>query len=94
MTFDEFKASLGKDEPPHGLSSEQRALWEDRKGNWEQAHVLVQDEASTEAAWVHAYLHRREGDLSNAAFWYRRCGKPVCSDALEKEWERIARALL
>lgn len=94
MTFSEFKASLKKSIPPDGLSPEQRALWEDGKGNWEEAHNLVQDESSTEAAWVHAYLHRREGDLSNASYWYRRCGKPVCTDTLAKEWERIARALL
>lgn len=94
MTYDEFKASLDDSEAPSGLSPEQQALWEDGKGNWERAHELVQDEGSTEAAWIHAYLHRREGDLSNAAYWYSRCGRPVCDDALAKEWERIVKALL
>lgn len=94
MTYEEFRASIAKSDPPAGLTRIQRALWEDAKGNWSRAHELVQDDASTEAEWVHAYLHRKEGDLGNASYWYNRCGRPVCTDALEKEWERIVRAVL
>jgi len=94
MTYEEFRASISQSDPPKGLTKVQQALWEDGRGNWERAHELVQDDASTEAEWVHAYLHRKEGDLSNASYWYRRCGRPVCTDALEKEWERIVRAVL
>ncbi len=94
MTFDDFRASLTDDEPPAELDSHQRALWEDGRGNWARAHELVQDEGTTEAAWIHAYLHRKEGDPANAAYWYRRCGRTVCEDSLEEEWERIVRALI
>lgn len=94
MTFDEFRASITDEEAPSGLDLMQQALWEDARGNWERAHELVQNEGSTEAQWIHAYLHRKEGDLTNAAYWYRRCGKPVADDDLENEWERITRALL
>lgn len=94
MTFEDFSSSLSEATPPDGLNPVQQALWEDAKGNWERAHQLVQDERTTEAAWVHAYLHRKEGDLANASYWYGRCGRPVCSDALDKEWERIVRAVL
>ena len=94
MTFDEFRASIADDEPPADLNGYQRALWEDARGNWAAAHELVQDETTTEAAWIHAYLHRKEGDLANAGYWYRRCEMPVCEDPLEVEWERIVRAIL
>lgn len=94
MTFDEFKSTLHDESPPPGLSPLQRALWEDGRGNWEGAHALVQDEGSAEAAWIHAYLHRKEGDLANADYWYRRCNRSVCEDRLEEEWEHITRALL
>lgn len=94
MTFEDFKSTLSNDAPPPGLDPTLQALWEDGRGNWEGAHALVQDEGTTEAAWVHAYLHRKEGDLANAGYWYRRCGKPVCESSLDQEWERIARTLL
>lgn len=94
MTYDEFKASLANDVAPVELSPYLRALWEDARGNWAQAHELVQAEMDTEAAWIHAYLHRKEGDLANADYWYHRCEMPVCDQSLELEWERIARALL
>ncbi len=65
------------------------------KGNWEEAHRLVQrDESDPDSAWVHAYLHRKEGDLSNSTFWYRRAGQPVASEPLGEEWRRIIGALL
>ena len=65
-----------------------------RKGDWNRAHVLVQDDPGRDAAWVHAHLHRIEGDLGNAAYWYRQARQPVANDALDVEWERIASTLL
>ena len=93
MTYEEFRASLSNESAPPDADAALKALWEDGRGNWEAAHQLVQDEGSTEAAWVHAYLHRKEGDPANAAYWYRRCSKPVCEVPLEHEWENIVRAL-
>jgi hypothetical protein len=62
-------------------------------GDWDSAHTLVQDESSKEAAWVHAHLHRVEGDLDNAGYWYRRAGKPVAPSPLPEEWRAIVKAL-
>ncbi|MGI3903820.1 MAG: hypothetical protein ACRYGP_18310 [Janthinobacterium lividum] len=82
-------------EPPVGLSAPVRALWWDRKGDWPRAHEAVAaDEDGRDAAWVHAYLHRREGDLGNARYWYGRAGRPVSSASLDAEWENIVAALL
>ena len=63
------------------------------KGDWDAAHKIVMNEDTTDAAWVHAYLHRVEGDLSNAGYWYRRAGKPEAKDSLDAEWQRIVDAL-
>jgi hypothetical protein len=93
MDLAAFKASLKDDNPPD-LSGPLRALWQDGRGNWDAAHDLLQNENSGAGAWVHAYLHRKEGDLPNAAYWYRRAGKPVASGALEAEWEAMAADLL
>jgi hypothetical protein len=90
----EFKASLSGASPAPGLGAPLAALWWAARGGWDQAHKIVQDEESADAAWVHAYLHRVEGDLGNAGYWYRRAAKPVASGALEAEWEQIANALL
>lgn len=92
MTFDEFRSSAPAE--PKDLGAPLLALWQDAAGNWEAAHRHVQDDTSAEGAWVHAYLHRKEGDDSNAGYWYARAGKPRFSGALEVEWEEIARALL
>ena len=89
----DFRESLSKSAPPEGLGSLLRALWHDAKGDWSRAHEIVQDEEGRDAAWVHAYLHRKEGDLSNAGYWYRRARKPACKTSLEDEWEAIAAAL-
>lgn len=70
------------------------ALWQDAAGNWDAAHEAAQDVDTPEGAWVHAYLHRREGDPGNAAYWYRRAGKPVATGTLEAEWYALATALL
>jgi hypothetical protein len=89
-----FKASLPGDAPAAELDAPLAALWWAAKGDWNGAHKIVQDEASAEAAWVHAYLHRVEGDLGNAGYWYRQAGKPAASGSLETEWEAIVSALL
>jgi hypothetical protein len=75
MTLEQFKASLTQETPPP-LSPPLLGLWYDARGDWHTAHQTVQNDASLESAWVHAYLHRKEGDLSNARYWYRRAGKP------------------
>ena len=69
------------------------ALQADAGGEWDRAHRLVQNDASAEAAWVHAYLHRKEGDLANAGYWYGRAGRPVATTGLSQEWQEIAAAL-
>jgi hypothetical protein len=94
MTVVEFKRSTTQLDPPAGLSILLHALWHDAKGNWDAAHTLAQDVDSKDGAWIHAYLHRKEGDLSNAAYWYRRAGRPVSARSLADEWEEIALALL
>lgn len=71
-----------------------QALWWERKGNWDRAHELCQEARSREGDWVHAYLHRVEGDEDNAAYWYARARQPVCRTGLDEEWQAIARALL
>ena len=94
MTLAELRATLGNPAPPDGLAPPVRALWLEASGDWDAAHRTVQAESDASAAWVHAYLHRREGDPSNAAYWYRRAGRPVCEEPLEREWEAIVGALL
>ena len=90
----DFRASLKDAAPEPTLLPPLKALWWAAKGDWDEAHRIVQDESTTDAAWVHAYLHRVEGDLSNAAYWYRQAGQPVAKDSPEAEWERIVSALL
>ena len=90
----EFHLSLSADAPPRGLTPATQALWWDRKGRWDQAHAVVAEDESREAAWVHAYLHRREGDAGNARYWYAQARQPVCSRSLDQEWSAIAAALL
>ena len=94
MTFDEFKRSLGNAAPPAGLTPTLVALWHDGKGDWDAAHRAVQDVDDEKAAWVHAYLHRKEGDSGNARHWYRRAARKFAEDTLPEEWERIVGALL
>jgi hypothetical protein len=94
VSIDAFKHSLSQIAPPPQATAPLQALWWAAKGEWDRAHALVQDEASREAAWVHAYLHRVEGDLDNAHYWYRRAGKPAASGPLAAEWDSIAAELL
>jgi len=94
MTFSDFKKSLDADEPPDGLSAPLTALWHDGKGNWDRAHAVAQDITSSDGSWIHAYLHRKEGDPANAGYWYRRAGKPVAGGTLSEEWAEIVSSLL
>lgn len=95
MKLSAFKGSLARDKPPKGISRALEALWWDAKGDWDKAHGLAQD-AGAAGAWVHAYLHRKEGDVGNARYWYCQAGQGVqTADApFDREWEEIARALL
>ena len=94
MTVDELKATLRSSSPPAGLSEPIVALWHDARGDWDAAHRVAQDIDGTDGAWIHAYLHRKEGDLGNAGYWYRRAGRAVASGSLEDEWTAIVSALL
>lgn len=95
MDLAAFRSTLDQAEPPGGLTAPLRALWWDAKGDWNRAHQAVQEQEGTAPAdWVHAYLHRKEGDAGNAAYWYRRAARKPASGPLEDEWERIATALL
>ena len=88
-----FKKSLEGSKPPKEASVYLKALWYDAKGNWENAHKLIQEVEDNNAAWIHAYLHRREGDDSNADYWYKRAGNKRPLLTLEDEWEQIVEAM-
>lgn len=95
MTLDELTQLMEKQERcPESLPKALQGLWYDKKGNWDKAHQIVQDASDADSAWVHAYLHREEGDMSNARYWYRRSGQPEFKGELSQEWEHIARNLL
>ena len=94
MTLEQFRETLRRDEPPGGLSLALAGLWWDAKGNWKRAHESAQQDEGPAGSWVHAYLHRKEGDASNAGYWYRRAGKPPSQLTLEQEWVEIAESLL
>jgi len=94
MTLEGFKSSLSSNQPPPGISVLLRSLWLDAKGDWHAAHHLIDELEESKAYWVHAYLHRKEGDLSNANYWYRRAGKQMPGYSLQQEWNEIINALL
>ena len=94
MDMATFERSLESAAPPVGLSKPLQALWQEAKGAWDEAHSLAQADKGPAGAWVHAYLHRVEGDLRNAGYWYRRAGRPASEQALRVEWRSIATALL
>ena len=94
MKFEDFKHSLKQTAPQASWSSPLQALWWDGKGNWEAAHDTLQADDSKTSAWVHAYLHRKEGDPANARYWYNRADRAVSTLALEAEWEEISKVLL
>jgi hypothetical protein len=94
LTLDDFRASLDEASPPAGLAPAIEALWWQGKGNWAKAHELAQAVDDADGAWVHAHLHRVEGDLGNAGYWYRRAGQPMADGPLQAEWTAIAETLL
>ena len=94
MTLAELKTSLASSEPPADLSAAVLALWHDRRGDWSRAHDVAQEIHDRIGAHVHAYLHRKEGDLGKALYWYRRAGVMPGSGDLDAEWDDLAELLL
>jgi hypothetical protein len=94
VTLADFKRSLRQHQPPAGSAPALAALWWLRKGDWTRAHEIVMEADDADAAWVHAHLHRVEGDLSNAQYWYRQARKPMAKATLDDEWEAVVTALL
>lgn len=95
MTQDEFRYSVNSlDKPPQGLNLALAGLWWDAKGDWRRAHESAQADDGPDGAWVHAYLHRKEGDTSNADYWYRRAGRASAQSSHEDEWLTIVSSLL
>jgi len=97
MSFAELRESAARDAaPPAGLGLPLQALWHDARGDWEAAHTASQEDPGRDGSWVHAYLHRKEGDLANAGYWYAKARRPMPEPgiALEAEWDAIAQALL
>lgn len=90
MTIDTLKASPT---PPND-NLLLAALWHDARGDWEAAHHIAQDIHTRDGSWIHAYLHRKEGDLWNAGYWYRQAGKPIATGSFDAEWEALVRAFL
>ena len=94
VTLQDFRATVDANSPPENLSPALRALWHDARGDWESAHGVAQAVEDESGAWVHAYLHRKEGDADNAAYWYRRARKPIATDALRPSGSGSSSALL
>jgi hypothetical protein len=94
MTFEAFNHSLAENEPEEKLNPLLKALWFDGKGNWEMAHDIAQEKNLPEYCLIHAYLHRKEGDTWNAAYWYKKAGKTLPSQTLTEEWEDLVKSLL
>lgn len=94
MSPEALRSSTTAARPPAGLNPPLQALWHEAKGDWATAHHIVMNAQSAAAAWVHAYLHRKEGDLDNARYWYRKAKRPEATGTLEAEWTAIAEALL
>ena len=88
-TLTEFKESLNLEQPTSGLSVQLKSLWYDGKGDWHRAHAQVDHLDDRESAWVHAYLHRKEGDIWNADYWYSKARQIRPNISLEKEWEQL-----
>jgi hypothetical protein len=95
MTTEEFRLSAkGTAAVPPGLSMPLQALWLEARGDWDRAHETAQGDQTREGSWVHAYLHRKDGDLGNAAYWYSRAGQPAATGSADEEWTAIITALL
>jgi hypothetical protein len=94
MTFDDFLTLCESGNEPTGLSSHAKALWRDHQGDWDGAHEEIQDGHDRLSAAIHAYLHRKEGDISNARYWYSTASRPVFKGSLDEEWEALAREII
>jgi hypothetical protein len=94
MNFESYRASLTSVAPPAESTVYLKSLWHDAKGDWETSHNIIQDVNDKTASWIHAYLHRKEGDVFNANYWYNKAGKRMPGYSLDKEWEEIVRELL
>jgi len=94
MKFEEFQKSVSNAAPPGNLSGYLQSLWYDASGDWNRSHDIIQNIEDKTAAWIHAYLHRKEGDIGNADYWYRRADKKRPDITLKEEWETIVKALL
>ncbi len=94
MDFQKFSTTLRQSQPPEGLSAALQAMWYDGKGDWQAAHELAQVDSQPVHCWVHAYLHRKEGDNWNANYWYTKAKKPMPKLSLAEEWEMIVEELL
>lgn len=94
MTFEQFRESLPASLPPSSLSIHLQSLWYDAKGEWERSHTIIQDIEDADAAWIHAYLHRKEGDIWNADYWYNKAARKRPAVSLQEEWENIVAELI
>jgi hypothetical protein len=94
MDVQSYKSSLSDNAPPHSISVYLEALWHDAKGNWEASHKIIQEIDDNKAAWIHAYLHRKEGDIFNADYWYRRAGKKRPTFSLQEEWQELVESFI
>jgi hypothetical protein len=94
MTLEEFRSTLSDPIEPQGISKNLLALWLDANGKWHEAHDIVQMTGGYDGDWIHAYLHRKEGDVSNSGYWYSRIGRSRPSHSLDDEWEELVRYLL
>ena len=94
MQLDEFMQSIKEETPPEGLSEPLQAMWHARKGNWDKAHNIAQSISTELGSWIHAYLHRVEGDLSNAGYWYRKGNQPPHTGSTEMEADDIVNSIL
>ncbi|MBT3272112.1 MAG: hypothetical protein HN368_03080 [Spirochaetales bacterium] len=93
MKYADFMSSLSSDAPPADISRESTALWLEKNGDWDEAHTIVQDIPQALGSAVHAYLHRKEGDLGNAGYWYRRAGRAEFSGSLDEEWDSLVKEI-
>lgn len=94
MNYDNFLKSILSNDPNQDLSASLQSLWWDKKGDWEKSHDIAQDIPSNEGFWIHAYLHRKEGDILNADYWYAKAGKVRPYQSLDKEWELLVKHIL
>jgi hypothetical protein len=94
MTIEQFNSTLPQPEPPAGITDILTALWYAGKGDWEKAHSIAQDISTRDGSWIHAYLHRYEGDQGNAHYWYNKAGRTMPVMSLEMEWEALVKAFL